>query len=170
MAASVDRLSSLQTKRPRRRGSQPGTVLTDSGARVGSAIGLYTSGTVRSFQVSAATPPAACATPPWPRPFQCSLLNRLPPPVRLALAAFGDVKAYSRSARHSRARSTLDRKASVEPIVALPLASRKSREPKVRGIVATSVAIGVLWLADVLLNGGRYGEVVERGIITLIGR
>jgi hypothetical protein len=58
----------------------------------------------------------------------------------------------------------------VEPIVALPLASRKSREPKVRGIVATSVAIGVLWLADVLLNGGRYGEVVERGIITLIGR
>jgi hypothetical protein len=39
-----------------------------------------------------------------------------------------------------------------------------------RGIVAIGVAIGVLWLADVLLNDGRYGEVIERGMMTLIGK
>jgi hypothetical protein len=39
-----------------------------------------------------------------------------------------------------------------------------------RGIVAIGVAIGVLWLADVLLNGGRYAEVLERGAMILIGK
>jgi hypothetical protein len=39
-----------------------------------------------------------------------------------------------------------------------------------RGIGATCVAVGVLWLADVLLNDGRYGDVVERAIMSLIGK
>jgi hypothetical protein len=39
-----------------------------------------------------------------------------------------------------------------------------------RGIVAVGVAVGMLWLADVLLNHGRYGEVLERGIMTLVGK
>jgi hypothetical protein len=38
-----------------------------------------------------------------------------------------------------------------------------------RGIFAIGVAIGVLWLADVLLNGSRYAEVLERGAMTLTG-
>jgi hypothetical protein len=38
-----------------------------------------------------------------------------------------------------------------------------------RGIVAIAVAIGVLWSADVVLNGGRYAEVLERGAMTLVG-
>jgi hypothetical protein len=40
----------------------------------------------------------------------------------------------------------------------------------VKGLVAVAVAIGVLWLADTLLNDGRYGEVIERGALTLIGK
>ena len=39
-----------------------------------------------------------------------------------------------------------------------------------RAIVAIGVAVGVFWLADVLLNDGRYGDVVERAIMTLIGK
>jgi hypothetical protein len=39
-----------------------------------------------------------------------------------------------------------------------------------RGTAAICVAVGVLWLADVLLNDGRYEDVVERAIISLIGR
>jgi len=39
-----------------------------------------------------------------------------------------------------------------------------------RGIVAIGVAIGVLWLADVFLNDGRYGQTLERGMMTLIGK
>jgi hypothetical protein len=39
-----------------------------------------------------------------------------------------------------------------------------------RTIIATGVAIGVLWLADTLLNDGRYGDVVERAAMSLIGK
>jgi hypothetical protein len=39
-----------------------------------------------------------------------------------------------------------------------------------RGIVAVGIAVGVLWLADVFLNDGRYGQTVERAMMTLIGR
>jgi hypothetical protein len=40
-----------------------------------------------------------------------------------------------------------------------------------RGIVVSiGVTVGVLWLADVLLNDGRYGDVIERGIMTLVGK
>jgi hypothetical protein len=39
-----------------------------------------------------------------------------------------------------------------------------------RGIIALGVAIGVRWLADAQLNGGRYAEVLERGAMTLIGK
>jgi hypothetical protein len=40
-----------------------------------------------------------------------------------------------------------------------------------RTVVATMfVAVGALWLADVLLNEGRYGDVVEGAIMTLVGR
>ena len=39
-----------------------------------------------------------------------------------------------------------------------------------RAIGATCVAIGVLWLTDALLNGGRYSNVIESAIMSLIGR
>jgi len=40
-----------------------------------------------------------------------------------------------------------------------------------RGIVvAVGVAVGVLWLADTLLNDGRYAAVLGSGIMNLIGR
>ncbi len=32
------------------------------------------------------------------------------------------------------------------------------------------VAVGALWLAGVLLNDGRYGDVVEGAIMTLAGK
>jgi hypothetical protein len=38
----------------------------------------------------------------------------------------------------------------------------------VRGIGAIFIAVGVLWLADVLLNDGRYGDVVAGAVISLI--
>jgi hypothetical protein len=39
-----------------------------------------------------------------------------------------------------------------------------------RAIGATCVAIGVLWLTDALLNDGRYSNVIESAIMSLIGR
>jgi hypothetical protein len=39
-----------------------------------------------------------------------------------------------------------------------------------RVIVAVGVAVGMLWLADVFLNNGRYEEVIERGIMSLVGK
>ena len=39
-----------------------------------------------------------------------------------------------------------------------------------KGIGATVVAIAVLWMADIELNGGRYSEVIERAVTTLLGR
>ena len=35
-------------------------------------------------------------------------------------------------------------------------------------IAAIGVAVGVLWVADALLNDGRYAEVLQRGITSLI--
>ena len=37
-----------------------------------------------------------------------------------------------------------------------------------KGIVAIAVAICLLWLADVQLNDGRYSDVVESAITSLI--
>ena len=37
-------------------------------------------------------------------------------------------------------------------------------------IVAIGATIGVLWLADVLLNDGRYAEVLDRGMTSLISK
>jgi hypothetical protein len=37
-------------------------------------------------------------------------------------------------------------------------------------IVAVGIAAGVLWLADVFPNDGRYQEVIERGIMSLVGK
>jgi hypothetical protein len=37
-------------------------------------------------------------------------------------------------------------------------------------IVAVGIAAGMLWLADVFLNDGRYQEVIERGIMSLVGK
>jgi hypothetical protein len=39
-----------------------------------------------------------------------------------------------------------------------------------KGIVAIGVAIGLLWLADVFLNDGRYAQTVEKAMMTLIGK
>ena len=36
--------------------------------------------------------------------------------------------------------------------------------------IAAIIAIGVLWLVDNEFNDGRYGDVVARGIFSLIGR
>ena len=39
-----------------------------------------------------------------------------------------------------------------------------------KGILAIGFAVVVLWLADAQFNDGRYGEVVERAIMSLIGK
>ncbi len=39
-----------------------------------------------------------------------------------------------------------------------------------KGVVAIGIAIGVLWSADVFLNHGRYGEVIESGMMILVGK
>ena len=41
---------------------------------------------------------------------------------------------------------------------------------QMKGIVAIGVAVGVLWLADIQLNDGRYSQVVERAFMSLIGK
>jgi hypothetical protein len=40
----------------------------------------------------------------------------------------------------------------------------------VKGIVAIGIAIGVLWLADVFLNHGHYEEMIEIGMMMLVGK
>ena len=37
-------------------------------------------------------------------------------------------------------------------------------------VVAVGVTVGVLWSADALLNDGRYAQVIENGIMSLIGK
>jgi hypothetical protein len=39
-----------------------------------------------------------------------------------------------------------------------------------KGIVATVIAIAVLWIADIELNDGRYSDVTGRAIMRLIGK
>ena len=39
-----------------------------------------------------------------------------------------------------------------------------------KGIGAAAVAIALLWMADIELNGGRYSEVIVRAVTTLLGR
>lgn len=39
-----------------------------------------------------------------------------------------------------------------------------------KGVIVAFIAIGALWVADVVLNDGRYSDVVERGLFTLVGR
>jgi hypothetical protein len=38
-----------------------------------------------------------------------------------------------------------------------------------KGIIAISIAVAVLWTADIELNGGRYTEIVRQAIGSLIG-
>lgn len=39
-----------------------------------------------------------------------------------------------------------------------------------RGILAAAVALGVVYLVDRELNDGRYGDVVAKGLLALVGR
>ena len=39
-----------------------------------------------------------------------------------------------------------------------------------KGVIAIAIAIGALWVADTVLNDGRYSDVVERGLFALVGR
>ena len=39
-----------------------------------------------------------------------------------------------------------------------------------KGIVAAALAIAVLWIADIELNGGRYGEAIEHAAAAVLGR
>jgi hypothetical protein len=52
---------------------------------------------------------------------------------------------------------------------ALALKSRRTRL-EMKELVAIGIAIGVLWSADVFLNDGRYGEVIEIGMMILAGK
>jgi hypothetical protein len=51
----------------------------------------------------------------------------------------------------------------------LPVVLQKAGVARMKGVVAISVTIGMLWLADVLLNDGRYGQVLDSGVMSLIG-
>ena len=39
-----------------------------------------------------------------------------------------------------------------------------------KGIVATGIALAILWIADIELNGGRYSTTVLRAVESVIGR
>jgi hypothetical protein len=39
-----------------------------------------------------------------------------------------------------------------------------------KGVIVAVIAIGALWAADVVLNDGRYSDIVEHGLFALIGR
>ena len=39
-----------------------------------------------------------------------------------------------------------------------------------KGIVATIIAIAVLWMADIEFNNARYSDVAGRAIMSLIGK
>jgi hypothetical protein len=41
---------------------------------------------------------------------------------------------------------------------------------KMKGIIAIGVAAALLWLADIQFNDGRYSNVVETAIVSLIGK
>lgn len=38
------------------------------------------------------------------------------------------------------------------------------------GVIVAVIAIGALWVADAVLNDGRYSDVVECGLFALVGR
>jgi hypothetical protein len=44
------------------------------------------------------------------------------------------------------------------------------RRFSMKGIIAISVAVAILWIADHELNDGRYSAPVQRAILSLIGR
>jgi hypothetical protein len=62
------------------------------------------------------------------------------------------------------------RKASVSRRLYVACRDTKQLGFQMKGIVAIGVAVGVLWLADVQLNDGRYSEVVVRATISLRGK
>ena len=39
-----------------------------------------------------------------------------------------------------------------------------------RGIIAAVVALGVVYVTDIFLNDGRYGDVVANGLLALVGK
>jgi hypothetical protein len=39
-----------------------------------------------------------------------------------------------------------------------------------KGIIAACIAIGVLWIVDVELNDGRYGEVITKAAKSILPR
>ena len=39
-----------------------------------------------------------------------------------------------------------------------------------KGIIAACIAVGVLWVVDVGLNDGRYGEVVKKAATSILSR
>jgi hypothetical protein len=41
--------------------------------------------------------------------------------------------------------------------------SRKLEDFQMKGFIAAFIAVGVLWVVDVEMNGGRYGNVVKNG-------
>jgi hypothetical protein len=39
-----------------------------------------------------------------------------------------------------------------------------------KGIIAACIAVGVLWVVDVGLNDGRYGEIVKKAATSILSR
>jgi hypothetical protein len=37
-----------------------------------------------------------------------------------------------------------------------------------KGFIAACIAVGVLWVVDVELNSGRYGDVVKKAVISVL--
>jgi len=37
-----------------------------------------------------------------------------------------------------------------------------------KGLIATCIAASVLWVADAAINGGRYGDVVKKAVISVL--
>jgi hypothetical protein len=39
-----------------------------------------------------------------------------------------------------------------------------------RRVMAAATAIAILWMADIELNDGQYGEAIERAVVTILTR
>jgi hypothetical protein len=39
-----------------------------------------------------------------------------------------------------------------------------------KGFIAVCIAVGILWVVDVEINGGRYSDVIKRAVMSVLPR
>jgi hypothetical protein len=46
--------------------------------------------------------------------------------------------------------------------------NRPAGDFEMKGFIAACIAVGILWVVDAELNGGRYGDVVKKAVISVL--